>query len=336
MNSMVVRQYNTPVGSSCRLWNDGVQTSKDEITRVDSLRLPFCCAADPLLLPTVQEVSQAEYYQYEQKKQRGKRLCQDELVLLEPHVIAPCPTPFDADPSQKIQQLVLAPTPAHPTPLRYVMKQDLTVRTAQQNNDPSENQKRKNVFPESYHPPRQASTSSIIVLEHNNDRPSMGCSKRNRQTPETRKPVSSESRELPKDFVPRPWSVIVGRDKASLQAPGNNKLRMIVRLHLERYSKCGDNKDEKTRIISEIESTIRRNCLKDCEGCQEEELGAFIKVQDGKWWEVSSWVAREKIGRMLREYLHTKYSSSSRRKRARRLLLESKTVERMEKDVPAS
>jgi hypothetical protein len=120
----------------------------------------------------------------------------------------------------------------------------------------------------------------------------------------------SSGRQLSPNFSPGPWSVIVGRDKVALDAHGNKRLRVIVGLYLERYAKSHKDKDEKSLILSEIESTIRSACG----GAR----GAFIKYNDGKWWEVENGTVREKIGRLLREALHTRYSSSSRRKRERR------------------
>jgi hypothetical protein len=132
---------------------------------------------------------------------------------------------------------------------------------------------------------------------------------------------------LPDDFVPRPWTVLVGRDKKSLDAPGNKRLRIIVGWYLERYVKSHSSKEAKSTIISEIESTIRSAC--------EGKGGAFVRYTDGSWWEVEISLVREKISRMLREALHTKYSSSSKqkreRRRLRRLLSNEKVTPREEK-----
>ena len=44
--------------------------------------------------------------------------------------------------------------------------------------------------------------------------------------------------------------------------------------------------------------------------------GAFVTYRNGRWYQVTMKRAREKIGRMLREFLHTQYKSSSKQKRA--------------------
>jgi hypothetical protein len=136
--------------------------------------------------------------------------------------------------------------------------------------------------------------------------------------------VLSGGHALPDDFVPRPWSVLFGRNKQSIDAPGNKRLRIIIGWYLERYVKSHTDKEAKSTIISEIASTIRSAC--------EGKGGAFVRYTDGSWWEVESMLVREKIGRMLREALHTNYSSSSKQKRERhrlrRLLLNEKVTPR--------
>ena len=129
--------------------------------------------------------------------------------------------------------------------------------------------------------------------------------------------VRKDDRMLSLDFSPTLWSVIVGKDRISSTAPGTNRLRVIVRRYLDRYIEAGRNRVVKSSIISEIESTIRGAVASSCHDGTSEG-GAFIRYQDGRWWEVDSWTAREKIGRMFREELHTKYSSSSKHKRSKR------------------
>mmetsp|Transcript_132161 Transcript_132161/g.196921 ORF Transcript_132161/g.196921 Transcript_132161/m.196921 type:complete len:504 (-) Transcript_132161:44-1555(-) len=124
---------------------------------------------------------------------------------------------------------------------------------------------------------------------------------------------------LPDDFVPGPWSVVVGRDKAAVNAIGNKRLHVLAAIYLTKYA-TSEQKQDKTDIINEIEQTIRSACGEK-NGVP---VGSFVKFVDGKWWEVEAWVGREKIGRTLREPLHAKYSSTSKVKRARKMLRRQK------------
>lgn len=46
--------------------------------------------------------------------------------------------------------------------------------------------------------------------------------------------------------------------------------------------------------------------------------GNFCRFQKGCWYEVGDSIAREKVGAMLRDFLHTQYRSSTKSKIARR------------------
>ena len=130
-------------------------------------------------------------------------------------------------------------------------------------------------------------------------------------------PMNDDEEILPQEYVPGPWSVIIGKDKRSLDAPGNKRLRAIVEIFLDKYAQCGSKKqnaDIKSRIITDIMSTIIAGHQGD--DPDREVIGAFITCKHGRWYEVSHKRAREKIGRMLRELLHTQYKSSSKQKRA--------------------
>jgi hypothetical protein len=112
---------------------------------------------------------------------------------------------------------------------------------------------------------------------------------------------------LPEDFVPQPYSVHIGRGKICAEATGNRRLRVIASSFLEEY-KAASTKIEKSVIVSKIVDVIQDACP----------VGAFVKYQDGRWWEVGDFTAREKVGSMLRDYLSDKYRSSSKAKLARR------------------
>jgi hypothetical protein len=133
-------------------------------------------------------------------------------------------------------------------------------------------------------------------------------------------PLSSVPRKndgksrLPANFLPSSNTVICGRGKACSTASGNRRLRKIVNSYLQPYSQAR-NKLEKSSIVSTIITKIK----------EDNAAGAFVKFEDSVWWEVDDAVAREKIGCLLRDCLHTQYRSSTKAKLARRKAL--KTVE---------
>ena len=153
-----------------------------------------------------------------------------------------------------------------------------------------------------------SSISAILSPDINVESPSAG---RDRSSSVDGRVETKSELILPEDFVPGPWSIVIGKDKKSFESPGNQRLRVIVRLFLEKYAKCGNNRSFKSGIISEIVTTMM-----NAHGGSDRP-GAFIKYKNGRWWEVGVGFAREKISRMLRECLHTQYTSSSKQKRLR-------------------
>lgn len=119
--------------------------------------------------------------------------------------------------------------------------------------------------------------------------------------------IREKNTELPQDFVPTPYTVHIGRGKMCSDATGNRRLKVIVDSFLGEYKKAS-NKMEKSVIVSKIVDIIHDACP----------VGAFVKFQKGKWWEVGDYAAREKVGSMLRDALSEKYRSSSKAKLARR------------------
>jgi hypothetical protein len=119
---------------------------------------------------------------------------------------------------------------------------------------------------------------------------------------------SAHKTKLPSDFVPGTHTVICGRGKSCSKSPGNKHLRSLVNSHLTPYS-MAKNKAEKSIIVSAIVDRVR----------EDSPVGAFIKQEDdGEWWEVDDSFAREKIGCIFRDILHTKYRSSTKAKQARK------------------
>jgi len=117
--------------------------------------------------------------------------------------------------------------------------------------------------------------------------------------------------KLPPDFKPRPYSVIIGRGKTISNTEGNQHLRTLAISHLKQYT-AAQTKADKTKIVSRIV-----NITKEAVGG----LGAFVKFQDGCWWEINDALAKDKVGHVLRDLLHEKYKSSSKSKVERRRMM---------------
>lgn len=115
--------------------------------------------------------------------------------------------------------------------------------------------------------------------------------------------------ELPADFQPSKYSVICGLNtREVLQSTGNRRFRVTVELYLDEY-KIATGKSAKSTIVTKVMNIIREACP---------DGGAFIKQQDGRWYEVSERCAREKVGALFRDCLHTSYKSSHKSKTAKK------------------
>jgi len=119
--------------------------------------------------------------------------------------------------------------------------------------------------------------------------------------------VREDKTRLPLNFVPSSYSVLIGRGKMCADAVGNRRLKVIVSRYLEEYSNASS-RTEKSAIVSRIVDIVQDACPQ----------GAFIKYEDGQWWEVSDNAARERVGSLLRDELHDTYKSSSKAKQAKR------------------
>ncbi|KAG7351695.1 hypothetical protein IV203_007743 [Nitzschia inconspicua] len=108
------------------------------------------------------------------------------------------------------------------------------------------------------------------------------------------------------NYIPGHNAVICGRGKAFTASPGNKKLRAYIDSFAKSYGSA-TNKEQKSKIVSTIISLI-----------EEPEGGAFVKFEESTWWKVDEAYAREKIGNLFRDILHTKYRSSSKAKQARK------------------
>lgn len=121
----------------------------------------------------------------------------------------------------------------------------------------------------------------------------------------TNKSVSNTKHEkpLPKDFMPTPYTVVLGKGNVPKSLVGNRRLRVLASAVLHKYEGSKSRK-EKTSVITELLETFRSACP----------TTPFVKYQNGEWWEVDDNVAREKIGYVFRDLLHDRYRSSSKSK----------------------
>jgi hypothetical protein len=109
------------------------------------------------------------------------------------------------------------------------------------------------------------------------------------------------------NFTPGKYAVLCGRGSKCTKSTGNQRLREIVKKNLAAYSEARS-KVEKTAIVTAIIDTVK----------QASPDGAFLKFEDDCWWEVEDSFAREKIGCLFRDSLHTQYKSSTKAKLARK------------------
>jgi hypothetical protein len=84
---------------------------------------------------------------------------------------------------------------------------------------------------------------------------------------------------------------------------------VISTMFISRYAKAS-RKEEKSSIVSDILEIVRDACTNPSY--------SFVRFGDGRWWEVENINAREKIGTVLRDCLHSKYKSSTKSKLERR------------------
>lgn len=122
---------------------------------------------------------------------------------------------------------------------------------------------------------------------------------------------STSIRYLPDDYEPTHTDVLCGRGRKCYFHPGNVRFRDIVQDHLVKYS-AASSKMEKGHIISLVYEEI----------CEQSDMGGFIKKdENGRWYDVGEFLAREKVSQAFRDALHDKYKSSTTSKRKRRELM---------------
>jgi hypothetical protein len=120
--------------------------------------------------------------------------------------------------------------------------------------------------------------------------------------------TSSQRKEggpLPIDFTPTSYCVMCGKGRDCFNAIGNRRFRVVIEMNLERYS-LATRKSAKSEVVSAVVEMIHSAG------------GRFIKNEHGRWIEISDAAAREKVGALFRDCLHSQYKSSGKAKTARR------------------
>jgi hypothetical protein len=118
---------------------------------------------------------------------------------------------------------------------------------------------------------------------------------------------------LPPTFQPGPYDVLCGRGRACKDAPGNKAYREIIMNQLQVYADSMT-KLAKGQIISNIMDQIKRQC----HAYHKDKVGGFVKQNNGRWYDVGDFLAREKTSQCFRDALAALYSSSAQSKYLRR------------------
>lgn len=113
--------------------------------------------------------------------------------------------------------------------------------------------------------------------------------------------------DLPEEYKPGPFDVVIGKGKKFYFHEGNDRLRKLARENwLDEYKKAVT-KPDKSFIISEVVEEVRRN-------------GRFVKKDNvtGKWVYAEELLCREKCSQTFRDALHETYRSSNVAKKNKR------------------
>lgn len=153
--------------------------------------------------------------------------------------------------------------------------------------------------------PSQDTSSDVYSTSYNNDNmnmpPKPAMVQRTKSTDKTKK-------LLPMEFQPSEYSVICGNKRAFFNSVGNRRFRVICQMHLSEFMNA-PSKHEKSFVVTKVMKTLKDACP---------DGGAFVTLEQGRWWEVSDRTSREKIGTFFRDNLSDSYKSSSRNKVAQR------------------
>ena len=130
-----------------------------------------------------------------------------------------------------------------------------------------------------------------------------------------------KEKQLPKYFQPSEFTVIIGRGKKIRESQGNIHLRTLASTYLSKYS---DSRQAKTEVVNSILGIIRAVCPNG---------GAFVRCEQGQWYEVCDRAAREKVGYVFRDLLSDQYESSCKSKTAKRKRRQEEEQEQQQKQL---
>jgi len=125
---------------------------------------------------------------------------------------------------------------------------------------------------------------------------------------------------LPPQFYPSDNDVLVGRGKTCFNHVGNQRFRLLVNSHLDRYANT-KSKLEKSSILKRVVDEVRSRSPS----------GGFVKkdLKTNRWYEVGDFLAREKTSQCFRDALHERYRSSTKSKKQRRQVELAKASDRL-------
>lgn len=126
----------------------------------------------------------------------------------------------------------------------------------------------------------------------------------------TRRKSGEEEVRQPLDssFKPTKFTVICGRGSVCCNSSGNLHLKRLVYKFAKPYE-TAVTKSDKTKLVASILAAVKKAASPDA---------AFVKFEEGRWWNVGDQFAKEKIGALLRDALPGKYKSSSIAKNAKK------------------
>jgi hypothetical protein len=131
-----------------------------------------------------------------------------------------------------------------------------------------------------------------------------------------------EKKLLPASFSPSPDTIICGRGKFASTAPGNRRLKMTVTQTLKQYKETR-NRLDKSAIVSRVVNMTKEAAAPDV---------AFVQFEQGQWWQVNDGVAHEKVGRIFRDCLPTKYPNRLHRSSIKEIKLAGRRGRNAAKD----
>jgi hypothetical protein len=102
--------------------------------------------------------------------------------------------------------------------------------------------------------------------------------------------------QLAEDIEPSDTDVVCGKGKHVFSHEGNRRFRQLVEMSLDRYSEA-NTRGKKKQVVDDIVEMVRLRSMNN--------RGGFVRQDEtsGRWWEIGSQYAKEKVGRTIRESL---------------------------------